>query len=211
MRSLKYSPDRLLLALDLTGTFVFAMEGAMAAIRGELDFFGVMVLSFATALAGGVVRDLLIGASPPASIRDWRYPEAAFAAGAAVFFFHHFVQAIPGPVLIAFDAAGLGLFAVAGTEKALTYGIHPFMAVLMGTVTGVGGGTVRDIFLAQVPLVLRSDVYATAAMAGALIMVLGRKLGVSETVSAVAGGMVCFLLRVVAVWQHWNLPHITNQ
>lgn len=187
------------------------MEGAMAAIRGELDFFGVMVLSFATALAGGVIRDLLIGASPPASIRDWRYPAVAFAAGAAVFFFHHFVLAIPGPVLIAFDAAGLGLFAVAGTEKALTYGIHPFMAVLMGTVTGVGGGTVRDIFLAQVPLVLRADVYATAAMAGSIVLIAGRRLGLSDTTSAFAGGVACFALRVVAVWQHWNLPHVVNR
>jgi uncharacterized membrane protein YeiH len=208
---MKYGSDRLLLAIDLAGTFVFAMEGAMAAIRGELDFFGVMVLSFATALAGGVIRDLLIGASPPASIRDWRYPAVAFTAGAAVFFFHHYVLAIPMPVLIVFDAAGLGLFAVAGTEKALNYGIHPFMAVLMGTVTGVGGGTIRDIFLAQVPLVLRSDVYATAALAGSVIMVVVRRLGLSPTAAAFAGGVSCFMLRIVAVWQHWNLPHVVNR
>lgn len=208
---MKATSDRLLLAVDLAGTFLFAMEGAMAAIRGELDFFGVMVLSFATALAGGVIRDLLIGASPPASIRDWRYPAVAFIAGAAVFFFHHFVLAIPLWVLIVLDAAGLSLFAIAGTEKALAYGIHPFMAVLMGTVTGVGGGTIRDIFLAQVPLVLRSDVYATAALAGSIIMILARRLRLSPTAAAFAGGIFCFLLRLVAVWRHWNLPHVVNQ
>ncbi len=199
----------LLLTVDLTGTFVFALEGAMTAIQFELDFFGVMVLSFATALAGGVIRDLLIGAAPPASLRDWRYAATAFSAGAGVFFFHHYLLQIPNAAIIGLDAAGLALFAMAGTEKALAYKMHPFIAVLLGTITGVGGGTVRDIFLARVPSVLQSDVYATAAMAGALVMVVGRKAGLSPAAAAGVGGTVCFLLRVIAVWQHWNLPRVT--
>jgi uncharacterized membrane protein YeiH len=207
---MKYNSSELLFTLDVAGTFVFAVEGAMAAIRGNLDFLGLMVLSFATALGGGVIRDLLIGAVPPVSIRDWRYSVVAFTGGAVVFFLHHFVQEIPTQVLIALDAAGLALFAVAGTQKALNYSIHPFMAILMGTITGVGGGTVRDILLAQVPTVLRADVYATAAMAGATVMILGRKLGLRPALTAVLGGVFCFVLRVVSVWQHWNLPRVAG-
>jgi uncharacterized membrane protein YeiH len=207
---MKYNSSELLFTLDVAGTFVFAVEGAMAAIRGNLDFLGLMVLSFATALGGGVIRDLLIGAVPPGSIRDWRYSVVAFSGGAVVFFLHHFVQEIPTQVLIDLDAAGLALFAVAGTQKALNYGIHPFMAILMGTITGVGGGTVRDILLAQVPTVLRADVYATAAMAGATVMILGRKLGLRPALTAVLGGVFCFVLRVVSVWQHWNLPRVAG-
>lgn len=207
---MKYDSSKLLLTLDVAGTFVFAVEGAMAAIRGNLDFLGLLVLSFATALGDGVIRDLLIGAVPPGAIRDWRYSVVAFAGGAVAFFLHHFVQEIPSQVLTDLDAAGLALFAVAGTQKALNYGIHPFMAILMGTITGVGGGTVRDILLAQVPTVLRADVYATAAMAGAAVMILGRKLGLRPAWTSVLGGVSCFLLRVVSVWQHWNLPRVAG-
>jgi uncharacterized membrane protein YeiH len=136
---MKTNASRLLLIVDLAGTFLFGMEGAMTAIRNDLDFFGVLVLAFTTALVGGVIRDLLISAVPAASLRDSRHAASAFAAGAGVFVFHHFVVKIPSPAIIGLDAAGLGLFAVAGTEKALEFGIHPFIAVLPGTITGVGG------------------------------------------------------------------------
>jgi uncharacterized membrane protein YeiH len=205
---MKTNASRLLLIVDLAGTFLFGMEGTMTAIRNDLDFFGVLVLAFTTALVGGVIRDLLIGAVPPASLRDSRYAATAFAAGATVFVFHHFVVKIPSPVIVGLDAAGLGLFAVAGTEKALEFGIQPFIAMLLGTITGVGGGTVRDMFLAQVPSILRSDIYATAALTGAIVLVLARKVGTSPTVAAFLGGMVCFVLRVVALWRHWNLPKV---
>lgn len=199
----------LTLALDLTGTFVFAVEGAMAAIAGGLDIFGLMVLAFATALGGGIIRDLLIGAIPPNSIRDWRYGATAFAGGAAVFFAHQFVSRIPHGAMMTFDAAGLTLFAVAGTEKALDYAINPFSAALMGTITGVGGGTIRDLLLAQVPLALRSDVYATAALTGAIVLIISRRIGLSPRLSALLGGAACFTLRMLAVWHHWNLPRAT--
>ncbi len=203
---MKRASDRLLLVADLTGTFLFGLEGALTAIAGNLDLLGVLVLSFATALAGGVVRDLLIGDVPPASLRDWRYPATAFFAGTLVFLLHPFARAIPMPVIITLDAAALSLFAVAGTRKALTFEINPFIAVLLGTITGVGGGTIRDIFLAQIPAVLHTDIYATAALFGSSVMVLARKLGLPPTVSAVLGGVACFALRMVAVRQHWNLP-----
>jgi uncharacterized membrane protein YeiH len=196
----------LLLSVDFAGTLVFAVEGAMAAARGHLDLLGAMVLAFATALGGGIIRDVLIGASPPNSIRDWRYGAIAFIGATVVFLFEGPVQHIPQLLMLTLDAAGLSLFAMAGAEKALEYGIHPFIAILMGGITGVGGGTIRDVLLAQVPTVLRADVYATAALAGAAVVVAGRSLKLPRTAAAMAGIVVCFLLRMVSVWRHWNLP-----
>jgi uncharacterized membrane protein YeiH len=207
---LKHNPRKLLLFADLAGILLFGIEGATAAANADLDFLGLMVLAFATALAGGIFRDLLIGAVPPASLRDWRYPATAFAGGAVVFFLHHFLKRIPTPIMIDLDAIALALFAVAGTEKALEYNLNPFIAALLGTVTAVGGGTVRDIFLAQVPRVLNVDIYATAAFVGAAVMVLCRKSRIPPVWSALSGGTVCFLLRIVSVWQHWNLPKVVN-
>jgi uncharacterized membrane protein YeiH len=207
-RFAKYNPDLLLLVVDLLGTYVFAVEGAMAAIRADLDLLGLMVLSFATALGGGVIRDVLIGAVPPNSIHDWRYGATAFAGGGTVFFFYQFFQSVPHPLMTTLDAAGLALFAVAGADKALEFGINPLIAVLMGGLTGVGGGTVRDVLLAQVPAVLRTDVYAAAALAGAIVVVVGVKMKMSRGLVMSLGAAVCFVLRMVAVWQHWNLPKV---
>jgi uncharacterized membrane protein YeiH len=198
--------NKLLLSVDLAGTLLFAVEGALIAVPANLDLLGVMVLAFSTALVGGIIRDVLIGAVPPASLRDWRYATAAFAGGAIVFFLHPYVRDIPAPLFTTLDAAALALFAVAGTEKALLYKMHPFIAVLLGAITAVGGGTVRDVLLAKVPNVLRSDIYATAALAGAVVMVAATKLKMPPTLAAISGGLVCFLLRVISVWQHWNLP-----
>lgn len=204
----RYHPDFLLLAVDLLGTYVFAVEGAMTAIRANLDILGLLVLSFATALGGGIIRDMLIGAVPPNSIRDWRYGATALAGGGTVFFFYQFFQSVPQPLMITLDAAGLGLFAVAGAEKALEFGINPLIAVLMGGVTGVGGGTVRDVLLAQIPAVLRTDVYAAAALAGAIVVVVGIRMKVPRSLAMSLGTAACFLLRMIAVWQHWNLPRV---
>lgn len=206
-----YKSDKLLLIVDLLGTFVFAVEGAMAGASANLDALGLIVLAIATAMGGGIIRDLLIGSVPPNAIRNWRYAATALAGAAVVFFFHPFVRQIPLPLMVALDAAGLGLFAVSGAGKALEYGIHPFIAVLMGGLTGVGGGTVRDVLLAQVPTVLRADVYATAALAGAAVMVIGTKLGRSRSLMAGAGAALCFGLRVLSVWQHWQLPRVAVQ
>src|SRR6266436_238514 len=205
---MKYDSGKLLFAVDLAGTLLFGIEGSTAAIGGHLDLLGLLVLAFSTALAGGIIRDLLIGAVPPSSLGDWRYSATAFAGGAIVFFMHRFVVGIPGQVIMVLDAGGLALFAVAGTEKALLYKMQPFIAILLGTITGVGGGTVRDMLLAEVPTVLRADVYATAAMAGSAVMILGRSLGLPPAVAAIAGGVLCFGLRLVSVWQHWNLPTV---
>ena len=192
------------------GTFVFAVEGAMAAVQSNLDILGVMVLAFATALGGGIIRDVLIGAVPPNSIRDWRYPAAAFAGGAVVFFQSSFVDKVPEALILTLDAAGLALFAVAGAAKALDFNIHPFLATLMGGITGVGGGTVRDVLLARIPSVLRSDVYAVAALAGAAAMILSLRLKMRPAIATTIGIAVCFTLRMVAVHQRWNLPKVAS-
>jgi len=207
---MKYDPGRLLFTVDLAGTLLFGIERALAAIGNNLDLLGLMVLAFSTALAGGIIRDVFIGAVPPSSLRDWRYSAMAFTGAAIIFFLHSYIQEIPGIVLIVLDAAALALFAVAGTEKALLYKMHPFIAVLLGTITGVGGGTVRDILLARIPLVLRADVYATAAMAGSAGMILGKKMGLPSSVAAVLGGILCFALRLISVWRHWNLPTVSG-
>jgi uncharacterized membrane protein YeiH len=203
---MQLTPGRMLYIVDLAGTLLFAIEGASAAITGKLDLLGLMVLAFATALGGGIIRDVLLGATPPNALRDWRYPAIAFVGAAVVFFFHQFVQEIPAQLLMVLDAAGLALFAVSGTEKAMLREMPPLVAVLLGGITGVGGGTIRDVLLARVPNVLHADVYATAALAGAATMVLCRRLRLTDTQSAFVGGVVCFVLRVVSVWLHWKLP-----
>ena len=158
------------IVIDLTGTFVFALSGALAGVRRQLDLFGVLVLSFAAANSGGIIRDLLIGAVPPAAIADWRYLGVSLFAGLITFRFSSLVVRMSHPVLV-FDAAGLALFAVAGASKALAYGLHPVMAIVLGMVTGIGGGMVRDLLLLalapnSIPLVLgdRAELYAVAAL-----------------------------------------------
>lgn len=199
---------QVVLAADLAGTVVFAIEGATAAIHAGLDLLGVVVLSFIVALGGGIVRDLLIGASPPSAIRDWRYPALAFIAGLGTFLLHTQVDALPALLLSTLDAAGLALFAVAGAEKALEFGINPLIAILMGAVTGCGGGVIRDMLLVRIPVVLVANIYATAALLGAAVVVIGRRLGWPPAIAASVGGVVCFAVRVAAVQFHWQLPKI---
>ena len=136
----------LVLTLDLFGTFVFALSGAIAGARRRLDIFGVLVLSFVAANSGGIVRDLLIGATPPAAIRDWRYMAVSLLAGLVIFFWYPIVNRLRNPVLI-FDGAGLALFCVAGAQKALVFGADPWAAALLGMLTGIGGGVARDVLL----------------------------------------------------------------
>lgn len=195
----------LVLILDLGGTFAFALSGAMAGIRRGLDIFGVLVLSFAAATFGGITRDLLIGATPPAALQDWRYLAVSLAAGLIAFFWSPLIEKLRNPVRM-LDAMGLALFAVAGTEKALAFGLNPVMAALLGMLTGIGGGVARDVLLAQIPAVLRSDLYAVAALAGAAFVVGGSLLHLPILVTALGGGLVCFGLRMAAIRRGWSLP-----
>lgn len=197
--------NSLLLILDLAGTFVFALAGATAAARRQLDIFGVAVLSFATACSGGIARDLLIGAVPPAALTDWRYVAASLLAALLAFRWHSLLEHLHSPVRI-LDAAGLALFAVTGAYKALAFGLHPVMAALLGMLTGIGGGMVRDVLLAEVPIVLRSDLYAVAALAGAAVVALGNHFGLAPAGTALAGAVLCFAIRLFAIRRDWQLP-----
>ncbi|MCM8742883.1 trimeric intracellular cation channel family protein [Pseudomonas koreensis] len=200
--------ERVVLVADLAGTAVFAVEGAIAAMRAQLDLLGVLVIAFIVALGGGVTRDLLIGATPPKAVADWRYPALAFAMGGLAFVLHAQVLSWSGSTLIVLDAAGLALFAVAGAQKALNFGISPFVAMLMGTITGVGGGVIRDIVLARVPVVLQADLYASSAFVGAAVLIVGRRCGVSPVAAALLAGAACLMLRLVSVHFGWQLPRV---
>jgi uncharacterized membrane protein YeiH len=195
----------LLLVLDLVGTFVFAVSGATAGVKSRLDLFGVLVLSCAAGNAGGITRDVLIGAVPPAAISDWRYLAVSLLAGFVTFWRPSAIDRLRSPVLL-FDAAGLGLFAVSGTQKALTFGLHPVMAALLGMLTGIGGGMTRDVLLSEIPTVLRADLYAVAALAGAAVVVIGAALRLPATAVTIAGAVVCFWLRFLAIRRGWHLP-----
>lgn len=193
------------LVLDLVGTFAFAISGATAGVRRQLDLFGVLVLSFAAATAGGIVRDALIGATPPAALVDWRYLAVSMLAGLTTFYGYERVERLRNPVQM-FDAVGLGLFAVSGAAKALAHGLGPSGAVLLGMLSGIGGGIARDVLVAEIPNVLRRELYAVAALLGAVCVVIGDALGWPPTPTAIAGALTCFVLRFLAIRRNWQLP-----
>ena len=195
----------LILVLDLLGTFVFALSGATAGVKRRLDLFGVLVLSFVVGNVGGITRDLLIGAVPPAAISDWRYLAVPVLAGMITFWWPAAIDRLSSPVLV-FDGAGLALFAVSGAQKALAYGLNPVMAALLGMLTGIGGGMARDILLAEIPTVLRTDLYAIAALAGAAVVVIGNALDLPSAAVTIAGALLCFTLRLMAIHWGWRLP-----
>ena len=193
------------LALDLAGTFVFAISGATLGVRKRLDLFGVLVLSFAAAVSGGIARDVLIGATPPAALASWHYVAVSCAAGLATFYRGADIERLRNPVQL-FDAIGLGLFAVTGTAKALGAGLAPVPAMLLGMLTGIGGGIARDVLAARIPVVLQADLYAVAALAGAAVVVAGRALGLPQAPVLAAGAVLVFVLRYLAIRRGWRLP-----
>ena len=192
-------------ALDLGGTFVFALSGAAAGIRHRLDIFGVLVLSFVAANFGGITRDILIGAVPPVAIQDWRYVAVSVLAGVVAFFWYPFIDRLRSPVLV-FDAVGLALFATVGTSKALTFHLGPVAAPLLGMLSGIGGGLVRDILVSEVPAVFRAEIYAIAALAGAVVVVGGHVLHLPSAPVAILGATLCFGLRMISIRRGWKLP-----
>lgn len=197
--------DTLLLVLDLVGTFVFALSGALAGVKHRLDLFGVLVLAYAAGNVGGITRDVLIGAVPPGAIADWRYIAICVLAGLLTFLRPRLVEWLRSPVLL-FDAAGLALFAVSGAQKALAYHLNPVAAALMGVLTGIGGGMLRDVLVMDVPTVLRADLYAVAALAGAAVVVAGSLLALPPTATTLGGAALCFGLRYLAIRRGWRLP-----
>jgi len=195
----------LLRSFDLGGTFVFALSGATAGVKNRLDLFGVLVLSFAAGNSGGIARDVMIGAVPPAAIQDWRYVGVSMLAGLITFYWFRVIDRLSSPVLV-FDAAGLALFAVAGASKALAFHAGPVAATVLGMLTGIGGGMVRDVLVREIPSVLRTELYAVAALIGASAVVTGEVLRLPSSVSSIAGAILCFGLRFMAMRYRWKLP-----
>jgi uncharacterized membrane protein YeiH len=187
------------------GTFVFAISGAAAGVKSRLDVFGVGVLALVAGSAGGVMRDVLIGSVPPAAISDWRYGAVALVAGVTTFVWYASVKRLQ-QVVLRFDAMGLGIFAVSGAQKALDYGANPFAAALLGMLTGIGGGIVRDLLVRDIPVVLRIDLYAIAALAGAAIVVAGHLLHWPPVATTISGAVLCVVMRLIALRRGWNLP-----
>ncbi len=194
-----------LVTLDLIGTFVFAISGATLGVRRQLDLFGVLVLSFAAAVSGGIARDVFIGAIPPVGLADWRYVAVSCLAGLLTFYRDQVIERLTNPVQL-FDAAGLGLFAVTGATKALAAGLGPVAAVLLGTLSGIGGGIVRDILVTRTPVILQSEFYAVAALAGAALVVIGDWLHLPSVPVLLVGALLCFGLRFMAIRHGWRLP-----
>jgi len=194
-------------ALDLAGTFVFALSGAVAGVRRELDLFGVVVTALAAGTAGGILRDVLLDQSPPLALGDWRYVAACVLAGVVVLLFPRALGRAAA-IVIVLDAAGLALFAVNGTMTALTLSVEPVGAALVGVLTAIGGGIARDLLVGEIPFVLRRDVYAVAALAGAVITVVGYQLSLPLSVVGPFAALVCFVTRVIAWRRGWNLQRV---
>lgn len=192
--------------LDLAGTFVFAISGAVAAKQRGLDLFGICAIAFTVACGGGIIRDLCIGAIPPTGISNWKYLATAILAAGMTISLYHLVLRLNHPVLF-FDALGLSLFAVTGAQKSLAYGHNAEVAILLGITTAVGGGVLRDILLNRIPVILEKEIYASAALIGALIMVLGDHFKwLSSDLTSIIALIVCFGLRLLSLRYHWNLP-----
>lgn len=198
----------LFLVLDLLGVAVFALAGSLAAIRARLDVFGVVVLGIITALGGGVTRDVLLGITPPSTLRQWPYLAVATLVSAAACIPRVTVPTRPRlrkAILVA-DAFGLALFVTTGTATAVSVGAPPVAACLVGVISGIGGGVIRDVLLREIPLVLHRDIYALPAVAGAALVTGGAALGWPSTAVLVTAAAMIAAVRLLAIWRGWDAP-----
>jgi uncharacterized membrane protein YeiH len=195
----------LLYSLDLIGTAAFAASGAWAGIRRDMDLFGVLVLGLVTATGGGTLRDMLLGDSPPFCLQDETYLYIAAAVSLLVFFLHRRLKFLQHPLLY-FDAVGLGTFVVIGTGKALTFHLGFLGSVLMGVMTATAGGVVRDVLSNQVPLILRKEIYASACLAGAVLLVLLQRTPMPPPLAALTAALTVITVRLLAIRYNWSLP-----
>ncbi len=191
--------------IDLSGTFAFAISGAVAAKEKGLDVFGILVVAFTVACGGGIIRDVCIGAIPPAGLSDWRYLLVSVIAAIIAMGLDRLMTLLNRPVVL-FDALGLSLFAVSGAGKALSFGHNSEVAVLLGMITAVGGGVIRDIFLNRIPVIFEREIYASAALAGALVVVAGNYCRLPNEWISFTGFSICFIIRALALRFRWKLP-----
>ncbi|GIE80368.1 membrane protein [Actinoplanes philippinensis] len=194
-----------LLVADLVGVAVFAASGASAGVAKRLDLFGVAFVGFAAALGGGILRDLVIGAAPPLAFADWRYAVTAVAASIAAFWLHPALHRVRRTVL-ALDAAGLGLFTVTGTLKALEAGVPAVGACLVGMLTGIGGGVIRDLLTGEIPVVLQREIYAVVALGGAVLVAVLHRLGLAGVIPLAAAAVAMTAVRLIALRRRWSAP-----
>lgn len=199
----------LLLVLNLAGTFVFGLSGGLAGVEKRLDLFGVMVLAVVVGLAGGITRDLLIGI-PPQTFRDWRYLAVAGGAGLVTFLAHRALERRQRAILI-LDAGGLALFCVTGAATALDYRVGAVEAVVLGAITGVGGGALRDVLVREIPVVLRAGLYAIPALIGATIVVAASRSGSHSLAVPIVGAAACFLIRLAGIHFDLNVPRAAGR
>lgn len=199
------SASTIFMFLDLAGTFVFALSGAVAARQKQLDVFGIFSLAFSVACGGGIIRDLCIGAIPPAGLNNGWYLAAVVAATVLASGFYKFVHLLQQPVLL-FDALGLSVFAVTGARKTLAFGYGAETAVLLGIVSAVGGGVIRDVLLNRIPAILTKEIYASAALVGAAIVVAGSFFHYPTEIVSIVAVISCFVLRYLSLHFHLNLP-----
>jgi uncharacterized membrane protein YeiH len=194
------------LVLDLLGTFAFALNGALTAVRAaRLDIVGVVTLGMITALGGGILRDVLLGSLPPATFSDWRYLAVAAGGGLIAFAASRQLERLAMPITV-LDALGLSLFAVTGAGRALDLGAGVGQAILLGTITAAGGGTIRDVLVRRVPTVLSSELYAIPALLGAAVVVVSDRLGIGGLGWTLAGAALALTVRLVGVGFHLDAP-----
>ncbi len=192
-------------AMDWSGTFAFALSGGLLGVKKNFDMFGVLFLSFVVAVVGGVMRDVLIGALPPAAVTEIHYFFIAVAGGLVTFYWYSRVASLQRQILL-LDALGLALFAVIGTQKAIDHGINPLMSAMMGMLTGIGGGMTRDVLAGDVPFVLKGDLYALAALAAAAVVAAGHVAKLPPVYPMLLGAAVCVFLRLMAIYRRWRAP-----
>lgn len=195
----------LLYLLDMIGTAAFAASGAWAGVRREMDLFGVLVLGMVTAIGGGTLRDLLLGDTPPFCLKDETYLWLSLFISLLVFFGHRHLNRLAHPLLY-FDAIGLGTFVVIGTGKALEFNLGPFGAVLMGIMTATAGGVMRDVLSTRVPLILQREIYASACLCGAGLMVLLTHTTLPPNLVIIIAATSVIILRLFAISGNWALP-----
>lgn len=200
----------LFITFDLIGTFVFALSGAEASKERELDIFGIAFIAFLTACGGGIIRDICIDATPPVGLSHWPYLILTLLATLSVIIFHRYILKLNYPTLL-FDAIGLAMFTVSGTQKTLHLGFGYGTAIILGTLSAIGGGMIRDTLLGRIPVVLRKEIYGTAALLASISVVLIHHYEGDPTVGAWVGLIICFGIRYFSLKNKWNLPNFKNK
>jgi uncharacterized membrane protein YeiH len=198
----------ILYTLDLIGTFVFAISGFLTAAGKKIDLFGAAVIAFVTAVGGGTIRDVLIGAQPVGWMQDLNYVGLIALAGPGSYFFRGVIERLRRTMFL-LDAVGIGIFTILGLEKTLGYGLSPVIAVLMGTVSAVFGGVLRDVLSNETPLIFRKEIYATACLAGGCLYLGLERLSANQDLNVFLTVLFIITLRILAVRRHWYLPTVS--